>query len=83
MRAAPLPEVFDEDERPYGKEAGANKFDLLTCPTCGRPPTSLKGTRYENAMPKGAFLFRNELAAREYYISGMCQVCQDSVFGRD
>jgi len=25
--------------------------------------------------------FRNELSAREYRISGMCQNCQDSMFG--
>ena len=29
----------------------------------------------------GFFMFRDELSAREYYISGMCQACQDSVFG--
>ena len=27
--------------------------------------------------------FRNELSIREYYISGMCQKCQDTVFGKD
>jgi len=25
--------------------------------------------------------FRDELSKREYYISGMCQHCQDSIFG--
>jgi hypothetical protein len=25
--------------------------------------------------------FRNELSRREYTISGLCQACQDSVFG--
>ena len=25
--------------------------------------------------------FRNELSEKEYLISGMCQECQDSVFG--
>ena len=27
--------------------------------------------------------FRNEISEREYKISGMCQKCQDSVFGED
>jgi len=30
-----------------------------------------------------AIEFRNQLSKREYTISGMCQVCQDSVFGTD
>ena len=37
------------------------------CPTCGSP------IREED--------FRDELSKREYRISGMCQKCQDSVFG--
>ena len=35
------------------------------CPTC------------QKALGK----FRDQLSAREYEISGMCQECQDSVFG--
>lgn len=27
--------------------------------------------------------FRNAISEREYQISGMCQACQDSVFGED
>jgi hypothetical protein len=30
-----------------------------------------------------ASTFRNELSRREYVISGFCQKCQDSVFGKD
>lgn len=37
------------------------------CPTCGLPITD----------------FRNEISRREFRISGMCQKCQDSVFGED
>lgn len=37
------------------------------CPTCGEEVVS----------------FRDELSAREYAISGMCQGCQDSVFECD
>lgn len=39
------------------------------CATCGKPVTRLS--------------FRNELSLKEYRISGMCQTCQDSVFGED
>lgn len=27
--------------------------------------------------------FRNALSKREYEISGLCQTCQDKVFGKD
>lgn len=27
--------------------------------------------------------FRNEISRREYRISGLCQKCQDQVFGKD
>lgn len=27
--------------------------------------------------------FKNEISKREYLISGMCQACQDEVFGTD
>jgi len=37
------------------------------CPTCGGEVGD----------------FRDELSAREYGISGMCQTCQDSVFCED
>lgn len=39
-----------------------------TCPTCGE---DIRGP------------FRNAISEREYLISGMCQGCQDSVFGPD
>lgn len=79
-KTAPAPDAFDEEAFPFGKEPGANKCSFTVCATCGKPPTLLTGTRHENAMPKGAFLFRDELSAKEYYISGMCQECQDAVF---
>ncbi len=31
---------------------------------------------------KLALVFRDELSRREYTISGLCQECQDSVFGK-
>lgn len=37
------------------------------CNLCGKPATD----------------FRDELSEREYRISGMCQQCQDKVFGED
>lgn len=37
------------------------------CPTCGQPVGE----------------FKNDLSRKEFGISGMCQKCQDSVFGGD
>lgn len=37
------------------------------CPTCSKPIEK----------------FRNQISQREFQISGMCQKCQDSVFGKD
>jgi len=41
--------------------------DTGKCPTCGQDVGR----------------FRDEISAREARISGMCQACQDSVFGVD
>lgn len=46
------------------------------------------GTSREECMEKGlcvtcggkAFCFTDELSAKEYNISGMCQICQDATF---
>ena len=32
---------------------------------------------------KGQTLFRNDLSRQEYQISGLCQKCQDKIFGSD
>jgi hypothetical protein len=32
---------------------------------------------------KGAKIFRNHISKKEYTISGLCQNCQDMVFGKD
>lgn len=42
------------------------KIDAGLCPTCGTPVGE----------------FRDEASVREHQISGMCQACQDRVFGR-
>ncbi len=73
---APAADPFDPDQFPFGKAAGANKSGFAHCATCGKPPTDTG----RNDCPL-AFMFRDELSAKEYYISGMCQACQDSVFG--
>ena len=81
----PNPDPFDVKLYPHGKVAGENKFGLKSCPTCGK--TATHPTKEEYPWPnaqipaEGFFMFRDELSAREYYISGMCQACQDSVFG--
>ena len=51
------------------KQAGFEKevkaVEQGVCPICNKPPTG----------------FRDKLSAREFEISGMCQVCQDRIFG--
>lgn len=42
-------------------------IDEKRCPTCQQPVGE----------------FRNDSSRREYSISGMCQKCQDSIFGPD
>src|SRR5271166_96068 len=74
-KTPPAPDPFDPERYPFGKQPGANKLDLMVCATCGKPPT-LTG---RNDCPE-AFMFRDRLSAREYYVSGMCQQCQDEVF---
>jgi len=43
--------------------------DQNMCPDCKRDMTDAK--------------FDNELSKTEFKISGLCQVCQDNVFGKD
>lgn len=68
---------FDDLHLPFGTRAGDNKIHAITCPTCKMPPT------YVDMYAGDFYLFRNKLSAKEYYISGMCQHCQDSVFVAD
>lgn len=82
----PNADPFDIEKFPYGKRAGDNKLHIAKCPTCDTPPTHPTREEYPWASQipaEGFYMFRNEFSAREYYISGMCQHCQDSVFGVD
>lgn len=80
-------DTFDIEKFPFGKRAGDNKFNFSKCSTCSRPPTHPTPEQYpwpgKQIPAEGFYMFRNELSAKEYYISGMCQHCQDSVFGAD
>lgn len=60
----------DPAKRPFTKFAaavvhGGNALGAGRCPTCKSEITP----------------FRDELSKKEFSISGMCQSCQDSVFG--
>mgnify|MGYP007044129294 CR=1 FL=1 len=49
---------------------GRERTDSISkdvCVTCGKEATN----------------FKDQLSRKEYTISGMCQTCQDSVFGED
>ena len=75
-RESPPADPFDQTKYAFGVKAGANKFGWTTCPTCGKPPTDTGANGWGQV-----FQFRDLLSAREYAISGMCQACQDGVFG--
>ena len=49
----------------FDKEVDRTKFNL--CPICGNP------IKMED--------FKDDISRKEYGMSGMCQACQDNVFG--
>jgi len=64
------PELVEFLEEASKNLFGVSRAEAITkdkCVTCGQTATE----------------FRNEISRREYTISGMCQKCQDSVFGVD
>ena len=83
-KTPPEPLPFDVEAYPWGKRAGDDKAGFIDCPTCGRPPTHPTEVQWpwpSSPVPNEGFhMFRDELSAREYYISGMCQACQDGAF---
>jgi hypothetical protein len=80
-KVVPPPDVFDAEKLLYGRIAGDNKYGYVECPTCGKPPTTVPQPIdvHDNDAPK-SFLFKDEISAVEYGISGMCQACQDVAF---
>ena len=52
-----------------GLGANVARVERGQCATCGEDVRAQQ--------------FRDRLSAREFEISGMCQACQDSVFGGD
>lgn len=71
----PPPDQFDPNVRPYAVAEGNNKFGHKTCPFCGKGATDTG----QNNIPR-AFLFRDQISAKEHMISGLCQNCQDMTF---
>ena len=69
------PLELDKDKYPYFVAPATNKFGFVNCAFCGRPPTEMG----DNRAPR-AHLFVDELSAKEYLISGICQECQDETF---
>lgn len=72
----PVADTYDPVRLPWAISPRGNKLGLSICATCGKPPTET----HRNDLPTHVFMFRDELSAREYRISGMCQACQDDVF---
>jgi len=62
------PELEDMLEKLTGRTTA------ITSNICVKPPYGCAGPATE---------FRDELSRREYTISGLCQKCQDSIFGKE
>lgn len=71
---------FDKELFPFGKRAGDNKLGFKKCPFCSSEGYHLDPEDSPTGQEGNFFAFRNELSAKEYYISGLCQSCQDSIF---
>ena len=54
--------------RKVGFNQAVDKIEQGKCPFCNEPI--------------GKQFFRDKLSRREFRISGLCQACQDSVFGK-
>jgi len=65
---------------PTPKDPMINK--LIDAVTGGNRVEAIRNNRC-NFCSKEATKFRNALSQKEFTISGLCQDCQDSVFGRD
>jgi uncharacterized protein YuzB (UPF0349 family) len=55
--------------RELGFNDEMDAVELNCCPFCGEKVTEEE--------------FRDDLSAREYTISGLCQTCQDITFGKE
>lgn len=64
QRAAPLQQMLDDLARSMFGRTAGEAISTATCMACGKPVTG----------------FKNEISAREYEISGLCQECQDIAF---
>ena len=71
------------NKRPFYAKAGDNKIRCRVCATCGKPPTRIPSKTPNFILDeRPVFPMRDDLSVKEYSLSGMCQDCQDSVFGR-
>jgi len=70
--------------KPSSKDPGMESFlDLATTKLFGRARTTSIRSGYCVTCGKQVGTFKDSLSAKEYTISGMCQECQDSVFGKE
>lgn len=58
-----------------------NALDSFTLSVFGRSRSLAKAGNSCVICGKSANEFRDELSQREYGISGLCQACQDEIFG--
>ena len=63
---------YKEVEQAIKALSGADRRDSIRADRCIPPPIGCGGD---------ATKFRDELSRREFTISGLCQKCQDNIFG--
>jgi hypothetical protein len=72
------PAVEDFLEKNFGRTTAIKSLKCVAKPVgCGN---KLEDTNFAKA--NNGQKFRDELSAKEYTISGLCQDCQDDFFGR-
>lgn len=69
-------EKTEEMEQALKDMFGHDRRELIKAGCCVPPPVGCGREGIEDE-------FRNEISRREYAISGLCQKCQDEVFGVD
>lgn len=63
-----MKEFAKKNLRAFGFDEQVDRVENNQCPICGSKKTNPED-------------FRDDLSRREYSISGMCQSCQDGIFG--
>lgn len=71
--------------RKVGLNVELERLENNCCPTCGDKiivhPNAIFYRQIDKSTRNLEDLFRDDFSFKEYSISGMCQKCQDKIFG--